>query len=173
MPCLSSLFRNCLLIPQLMSATLDTRVGGVEVEQLWISLRDMQLTVASRVERCRRSTVRKRDILATGLRGVSCEFLRRCLCLCSAQSRGERCSDHVASEAAAVAAAAVEAVGFHCGYFRAVQSSAGAASGTEDVHQFPLLSRTVSRGHFLSLHGAGTEGSCAALQVRSTAADGE
>lgn len=54
MPCLSSRFRNCLLIPQLMIATLDTRVGGVEVEQLWISLRDMQLTVASRVERCRR-----------------------------------------------------------------------------------------------------------------------
>lgn len=78
----------------------------------------------------------------------------------------------MASEAAAVAAA-VEAVGFHCGYFRAVQSSAGAASGPEDVHQFPILSRTVSRGHFLSLYGAGTEGSCAALQVRSTAADGE
>lgn len=113
---------------------------------------------------------KERGILATGLRGA--EFLRRCVCSRATQSRGARCFDHVASCKAA-AVAATGAAGLDCRDLRTVQSSVGAARGPENVHQLALLSGPVSRGHILSLLAAGTAGSRAALQVRSTAADGE
>lgn len=87
------------------------------------------------------------------------------------QCYAERWSDHVAASELSVSAPA-EPTSLCSGCLRAVQPSAGAAGRPENLHQFALLSWPISAGQLLSLCAASAQGSCAAFQVRSPAANG-